>query len=273
MDHLVERFRVGRRRACGLVLLCRATFYYGAHRPDDTPIRARLRDLAQARQRWGYQRLHILLRREGWLINKKRTHRIYREEGLSVRTKVRKKRGAHLRVVPAAPTAANERWAMDFVQDQLMSGGRFRALTAVDTFTRQCPIIAVDTSFNGKKVAAALDGLAATRGYPKTITGDNGSAFYSKEMDAWAYRRGVRLDFIRPGKPVENGYIESFNGRLRDELLNAELFSDLVDARKKTEAWRRDYNGNRPHSALSGMTPTEFAEHHGQKEQAIFHHG
>jgi putative transposase len=164
-----------------------------------------------------------------------------------------------LRVVPAAPTVANERWAMDFVQGQLMAGGRFRALTVVDTFTRQCPIIAVDTSFNGKKVAAALDGLAATRGYPRTITLDNGSESYSKEMGAWAYHRGVRLDFIRPGKPVENGFIESFNGRLRDELLNAEPFLDINGARRKIETWRRDYNGNWLHAALSAMRPDEFA--------------
>ena len=162
-------------------------------------------------------------------------------------------------MVPAAPTAANERWAMDFVHDQLMNGGRFRALKVVDTFTRQCPIIAVDRSFTGMKVAAALDELAATRDYPKTITGDNGTEFYSKETDAWAYRRGVSLDFIRPGKPVENGFIESFNGQLRDELLNAEIFLDINDARRKIEAWRRDYNGRRPHPAPSDMTPDEFA--------------
>jgi len=273
VDHLVERFRVSRRRVCGLVLLCRATFYYRSRRKDDTPIRARLRELAQARQRWGYQRLHILLRREGRKVNKKRTYRIYREEGLSVRTKVRKKRGSHLRVVPAAATGPNERWAMDFVHDQLMSGGRFRALTVVDTFTRQCPVIAVDTSFTGKRVAAVLDELATTHGYPKTITVDNGTEFYSKDMDAWAYRRGVRLDFIRPGKPVENGFIESFNGRLRDELLNAELFLDINDARRKIEAWRRDYNGNRPHTALSDMTPDEFAAKHGPSREAIINLG
>jgi len=273
VDYLAERFRVGRRRACGLTLLQRSSYYYRAHGKDDRPIRARLRELAQVRQRWGYERLHVLLRREGWKVNKKRTYRIYCEEGLSVRTKVRKKRGSHLRVVPAAATMANERWAMDFVHDQLMNGTRFRALTVVDTFTRECPVISADTSFGGKKVAAALDALATERGYPKIITVDNGSEFYSKEMDAWAYRRGVRLDFIRPGKPVENGFIESFNGRLRDELLNAELFLDIGDARMKLEAWRRDYNGNRPHSALSGMTPTEFAERMGQKEQPILSHG
>jgi putative transposase len=233
----------------------------------------RMRELAHERPRWGYLRLHVLLRREGWKVNKKRTYRIYREEGLSVRTKQRKKRASHLRVVPPAATGPNERWAMDFIHDQLMSGARFRALTVVDTYTRECPLLVADTSFSGKKVAAALDELAGERGYPKVITVDNGSEFYSKEMDAWAYRRGVRLDFIRPGKPVENGYIESFNGRLRDELLNAELFSDLVDAQGKLEAWRRDYNGNRPHSALSGMTPREFAESMSQKEAAILNLG
>jgi putative transposase len=273
VEHLVERFRVSRRKVCGLVLLCRATFYYRSHRKDETPIRMRMRELAHERPRWGYLRLHVLLRREGWKVNKKRTYRIYREEGLSVRTKQRKKRASHLRVVPPAATGPNERWAMDFIHDQLMSGARFRALTVVDTYTRECPMLVADTSFSGKKVAAALDELAGERGYPKVITVDNGSEFYSKEMDAWAYRRGVRLDFIRPGKPVENGYIESFNGRLRDELLNAELFSDLVDAQGKLEAWRRDYNGNRPHSALSGMTPKEFAESMSQKEGAILNLG
>ena len=273
VEHLVERFRVSRRKVCGLVLLCRATFYYRSHRKDETPIRMRMRELAHERPRWGYLRLHVLLRREGWKVNKKRTYRIYREEGLSVRTKQRKKRASHLRVVPPAATGPNERWAMDFIHDQLMSGARFRALTVVDTYTRECPLLVADTSFSGKKVAAALDELAGERGYPKVITVDNGSEFYSKEMDAWAYRRGVRLDFIRPGKPVENGYIESFNGRLRDELLNAELFSDLVDAQGKLEAWRRDYNGNRPHSALSGMTPREFAESMSQKEAAILNLG
>jgi putative transposase len=190
-----------------------------------------------------------------------------------MRTKKRKKRGAHLRVVPPAPAAPNERWAMDFVHDQLVDGSKFRILAVIDTFTRECPVVAAEKSFTGKKVGAVLDTLAATRGYPKTITVDNGSEFYSKEMDAWAYRHGVKLDFIRPGKPVENAFIESFNGRLRDELLNAELFLDINDARRKLEAWRRDYNGNRPHSALGDMTPEEFAASIGPKGEAILNHG
>jgi putative transposase len=256
----MERFGVSTTRACGLIELQRSSFYYRSRGKDTTALRARLRELAEARRRFGYRRLHVMLRREGWKVNHKRTYRLYCEEGLAVRTKKRKKRGSHLRVVPPAPTGPNERWSMDFVADRLYDGRRFRALTVVDTFTRECPIIEADFSLTGKKVAAALEAIALVRGYPKIITVDNGSEFYSKEMDGWAYRRGVQLDFIRPGKPVENGYIESFNGKLRDELLNAELFLDINDARLKLEAWRRDYNGNRPHSALGNLTPSEYAD-------------
>ena len=192
-------------------------------------------------------------------MNHKRVYRHYCAENLGVRTKKRKKRSSHLRVLPPAATAPNQRWSMDFVRDTLDSGRPFRALTVVDQFTRECLAIHADFSLTGAKVAAALDDIATSRGYPELITVDNGSEFWSKAMDAWAYRRKVRLDFIRPGRPVENAYIESFNGRLRDECLNAELFSDLLDARRKLEAWRLDFNGNRPHSAIGNLTPTEFA--------------
>jgi putative transposase len=184
---------------------------------------------------------------------------VYRLEGLSVRTKKRKKRASHLRIVPAAPTRADERWSMDFVQDTLDDSRRFRALTLVDVFTRECLAIWADASLSGHKVAGLLDQVAANRSYPKQITVDNGTEFYSKAMDSWAYRHGVQLDFIRPGRPMENGYIESFNGRLRDECLNGELFLSLVDAREKLEAWRRDYNEHRPHSSIGNLTPIEFA--------------
>jgi putative transposase len=219
----------------------------------------RLRELAEVRQRFGYRRLHVLLRREGWKVNAKRVYRLYKLEGLSVRTKKRKKRGSHLRVVPSLPTRPNERWCMDFVQDSLIDGRKFRALTVVDVFTRECLAVHADSSLSGSKVAAILDGVAKLRGHAGQITVDNGTEFFSKAMDAWAYRHGVKLDFIRPGKPMENGYIESFNGRLRDECLNAELFSDLLDARTKLEAWRRDYNEHRPHSSIGNLTPIEFA--------------
>jgi putative transposase len=192
---------VSERRACEVVKLARSTMRYAAHGRDNTALLMRLRELAEARPRFGHMRLHLLLRREGWKANKKRTYRLYREEGLSVRTKKRRKRASHLRVVPALPAAPNERWSMDFVADSLDSGKRFRALTVVDVFTRECLAIEADFGLNGRKVSRALDAVAATRGYPKMITVDNGTEFYSKEMDSWAWLHGVKLDFIRPGKP------------------------------------------------------------------------
>jgi putative transposase len=250
---------VSERRACEVVRLNRSTMRYVRHGRDNTALLMRLRELAEARPRFGHMRLHLLLRREGWRANKKRTYRLYREEGLSVRTKKRKKRASHLRVVPALPTAPNERWSMDFVADSLDSGKRFRALTVVDVFTRECLAIEADFGLNGRKVSRALDAVAATRAYPKTITVDNGTEFYSKEMDSWAWLHGVKLDFIRPGKPVENAFIESFNGRLRDECLNAEIFRDMDAAKTRLLEWKRDYNEERPHSSLGGIPPREFA--------------
>ena len=239
--------------------LGRSTYYWRSKAKDQTPLRKRLRELAEARPRFGYPRLHVLLRREGWTVNIKRVYRLYKLEGLGVRTKKRKKRGSHLRVVPDAATTPNERWSINFVQDSLLDGRKFRVLTVVDVFTRECLATHADSSLSGKKVAAILDQVAASRSYPGQITVDNGTEFFSKAMDAWAYHRRVKLDFIRPGRPMENGYIESFNGRLRDECLNAELFSDLLDARTKLEAWRRDYNETRPHSSIGNLTPVEFA--------------
>lgn len=201
----------------------------------------------------------MLVRREEWKINIKRVYRLYKLEGLGVSRRKRKKGGNHLRVVPNAPTKPNERWSMDFVQDSLLDGRKFRVLTVVDVFTRKCLAVHADGSLSGRKVAAALEVVATARGYPGQITVDNGTEFYSKAMDAWAYQRQVKLDFIRPGRPMENGYIESFNGRRRDECLKAELFSDLVDARAKLAAWRQDYNENRPHGSIGNLTPVEFA--------------
>lgn len=257
---MLGHFPIGIRRACGLLQLPRASWYYRAHRREDTALRRRLRELAQARPRFGYLRLHVLLRREGWRINKKRVHRLYREEGLTVRLARRRKRASHLRVVPPPPQEANERWSMDFVADTLLDGRRFRALTVVDNWSRHSPLIEVDFALTGTKVVTALERVAKQRGYPRMITLDNGSEFASKALDAWAYAHGVKLDFIRPGKPVENAVIESFNGRFRDECLNAQVFISLHDARQKIEAWRIDYNEHRPHSALGDLTPREFIE-------------
>jgi putative transposase len=256
---MMGAFNISAQRACQVVGLGRSTFYWTSQAKDQTPLRTRLRELAAARPRFGYPRLHVLLRREGWKVNIKRVYRLYELEGLNVRYKKRKKRASHLRVVAPPPTAPNERWSMDFMRDTFDGGRPFRILTVVDNFTRECPLLAADTSLTGKRVTELLDDVARERGYPKSITVDNGSEFYSQAMDSWAYHHGVQLQFIRPGKPVENAYIESFNGRLRDELLNGELFMGLLDARQKLEAWRRDYNQNRPHSSIGDLTPAEFA--------------
>jgi len=239
--------------------LRRSTYRYQSCAKDTAALRQRLRELAEARRRFGYRRLYIMLRREGWHVNHKRIWRLSKLMGLGIETKRRRKRASHLRVVPPAALAANERWSMDFVHDSLVDGRKFRVLTLVDTCTRECLALLADRSLTGRHVAAALDQAASRRGYPKLITVDNGSEFYSKAMDHWAYRRGVKLDFIRPGRPMENGFIESFNGKLRDECLNGELFLDLVDARRKLAAWRREYNEERPHSSIGNLTPVEFA--------------
>ena len=256
----MRTFPVSERAACRLVRCNRSTWLYRAHRRDDTGIRLRIRELAQARPRFGYLRLHVMLRREGWVVNKKRVHRIYREEGLTVRLTRRRKRASHLRMIPPQASQLNERWSMDFVADTLLDGRRFRALTVVDNYSRHSQLIEPDFTLTGTKVVAALERVAKRSGYPKMITVDNGSEFASKAVDAWAFEHGIKLDFIRPGKPVENAVIESFNGRFRDECLNAQVFVSLHDARQKIEAWRIDYNEYRPHGSLGDLTPREFAE-------------
>jgi putative transposase len=244
-DWVREQYQVSERRACRVLHQPRATQRYRSVRPEQTALRMRLRELAQAPPRFGYRRLWVLLRREGWPINAKRVYRLYREEGLSVRTRRRRKRASHVRLLLPEPSSANERWPMDLVSDSLDDGRRFRALTVVDVYTRECLAIEFGQSLTGKKVAA--------------VGVDNGPEFTGRELDSWAYRNGVKLDFIRPGRPVENAFIESFNGRLRDECLNGELFMSLDDARQKIETWRRDYNLARPHSSLGDRTPEEFA--------------
>ena len=219
----------------------------------------RLRELAAARPRFGYYRLHVLLRREGQLVNLKRVRRIYREEGLNLRLRNRRrKRAAHLRVVPAAPSRVHERWSMDFMMDTLLDGRRIRVLTVVDILSLFSPIIEADHAMNGKKLVVLLERATRRTGYPQIIQVDNGSEFQSKALDAWAYAHQVKLDFIRPGKPVENSFIESFNARVRDECLNTNVFVTLADARAKLDAWRRDYNESRPHTSLGDLTPAEF---------------
>jgi putative transposase len=222
-------------------------------------LRMRLRELAASRVRFGYRRLTVILRREGWRVNPKRVYRLYTEDGLTVRTKVRKKLARRSRVATPKATRPNQKWSMDFMSAKLVDGRWFRVLTVIDQFTRECLALVADNALNGHKVALALSQVVAERGRPESITVDNGSEFASKAMDAWSYQYGVHLEFIRPGKPIDNGYIESFNGRLRDECLNVETFVDLADTREKLERWRQDYNQVRPHSALADRTPEEFA--------------
>jgi putative transposase len=249
---------ISERRACRFTGFARSSQRYRGRRASRTELRARLQTLATQRPRWGYRRLYVLLRREGWRVNRKLVQRLYREEGLAVRRRKRK-RVAVPRVPLPAPTRANARWSMDFVTDALGDGRKFRALTLVDDYTRECPVIEVDFSLPGARVVRVLETLAHTRGWPMAICCDNGPEFAGTALDQWAAAHGVVLDFIERGKPVQNAYAESFNGRLRDECLNESWFVSLADARETIEAWRVDYNVARPHSGLADRTPTEFA--------------
>ena len=247
------------RRACRLVGLHRSTCRYPARPSRDDELVGKLKELAARRQRFGYRRLTVLLRRQGMVVNHKRVYRVYRDHNLVVRRKKRKKLASRVRVQLPAPTAINERWSMDFMSDSLVSGRVFRTLNIVDDYSRECPAIEVDTSIPGKRVVRVLDGLAKARGLPAMLVIDNGPEFTGKELDEWAYRNGVKLHFIQPGRPVENCFSESFNGKFRDECLNEYWFLDLQDAREKIEPWRIDYNRVRPHSSLGDLTPQEFA--------------
>lgn len=246
------------RRACRYTGFARASQRYHARRASHAPLRARLHTLALLRPRWGYRRLYRLLRREGMRVNRKLVQRVYREEGLSVRRRHRK-RVAVVRMPIAPPAGRNERWSMDFVSDALADGRKFRSLTIVDAYTRECPAIEVDHSLPGSRVVAVLERLRQTRGLPKVIVCDNGPEFSGEALDQWAALRQVTLQFIEPGKPVQNAFSESFNGRFRDECLNGSWFVSLRDSRETIEAWRVDYNDVRPHSGLADATPTAFA--------------
>lgn len=223
-------------------------------------MRQLIRRIAERYPRYGQPRVVWVVRTKmGLKVNHKKIERIYREEKLSLRLRKRKRQAATLRVPLAAPTRANQRWAMDFVFDTLIQGRRFKVLTLIDVFTRECLVLLVDLSIGGKRVARVLDEVGELRGFPEAITIDNGPEFTSRALDEWAHRRGVKLDFIRPGKPVENGFIESFNGRLRDECLNQNQFVVLTEAAVILEAYRREYNDERPHGSLNGLTPNQFA--------------
>jgi putative transposase len=247
------------RRACGLVGLHPKTYRYASKRTGDEGLRAKLRDLASQRRRFGYRRLGLMLERQGIKLSPKKLYRLYKEERLTVRKRGGRKRALGTRAPMAIPQDRNLRWSLDFVMDTLVNGRRFRILTLVDDFTRECLALVADSSLTAPRVARELDRIIETRGRPRMIVSDNGTEFTSNAILAWQQEREVEWHYIAPGKPMQNGFVESFNGRLRDECLNEHLFTNLNEARQIIEAWRIDYNTNRPHTSLNGLTPNEFA--------------
>jgi len=256
-----ERFRVSVRRSCRLALLRPSVWYAKSQARDQSALRQRIREIAMNRPRFGYLRVHVMLRREGWAINKKRVWRLYRLDGLQLRMKTKRRKRISLQRghVPPA-TGPNQHWSMDFVHDQMLDGRKFRILAVIDQWSRECVSLEPGFRLTGRCVGHALDQAAIARGMPRAITVDNGTESTSKALDEWAYRRGVRLDYTRPGKPTDNGLIESFNGRLRDEFLNTHEFVTMHDVRERLMAWKDDYNNRRPHGSLGHLTPSEFAQ-------------
>jgi putative transposase len=237
----------------------RGSWRYRQKEPNDVALRGRMLELAEERPRFGYRRLHRMLRRELWAVNHKRVYRLYREEGLAMRRRKGKRFRAEARVPLVAPTRANQLWTMDFTRDSLANGRKFRTLNLMDGYTREALCIEVDTSLPGMRVVQVLERVAQERGLPEAIQVDNGPEFISRVVDQWAYADDVALHFIDPGKPVQNAFIESFNGKFRDECLNQSWHTSLEDARQGIEAWREDYNTVRPHSSLGYLTPEEYA--------------
>ena len=257
---LQDGFRVSERRACRALRFARSSQRYQGVPDAQAALRMRIKELAAARVRYGYKRIHVLLKREGWRVNHKRIYRLYCQEGLNLRVKRPRRRcRTSGRAVRMEAGGVNECWSMDFVSDALFDGRRFRVLTIVDNFSRECLGVCVGQSVRGDDVVALLEGIQMKRRAPKSIRLDNGPEFISKSLDLWAYGNSVALDFSRPGKPTDNAIIESFHGRLRDECLSVNWFLSLEDARAKIRTWRKDYNESRPHSSLENKTPREFA--------------
>jgi len=256
---VMAEHHLSQRRACGLVGITRRALCRAPAEDRNRELRQRLRALAEERRRWGCPMLYRVIRREGFRVNHKRIERLYREEGLSLRRRRGRKRMSHLRVVRERLQAINHTWAVDFVHDALLGGWRFRALTVIDEWSRECLAIEVDASLTGGSVARVLQRLCETRAVPAVIQSDNGPEFRGRVMDEWAYGHGVRLQFIEPGKPIQNAFVESFNSRLREECLKEHVFVSLDDARRKIVQWREQYNRERPHSSLGYLTPEAFA--------------
>jgi putative transposase len=256
-----EEYGLSRRRACRLIGISRSVVEREPKRSHGhARLRERLRALAGERRRFGYRRLHELLRREGFVANHKLVHRLYQEEKLAIRRRGRQKRGLGGVLAGSwCPIAANQRWSLDFTEDCLANGRQFRTANLKDDCTRECPAIAVDFSLPGQRVVGMLEAVASERGYPDMLVVDNGPELRGRDLDRWAHNHGVKLFFIDPGKPMQNGSIESFNGRFREECLDQSWFSSLAEARRLIEAWRLDYNEHRPHTSLRMRTPAAFA--------------
>jgi putative transposase len=259
VERVMREHGYSERAACRLIGVDRSAFRYERTDGGDAALRKRLRELASQRRRFGYRRLAILLRREGSVVNLKRIWRLYREERLSVRRRGGRKRALGTRAPMTVPQGKNQRWSLDFVADALADGRRFRVLCVVDDFTREALATVVDTSIGGARVVRELERLVAGRRLPAMIVSDNGTELTSVAVLGWAEERGVEWHYIAPGKPQQNAFVESFNGRLRDECLNEHVFGSLAEARRLIEAWREDYNQVRPHGSLGGRTPEEFA--------------
>ena len=259
MDWAMIEKNYSQRRACELVGIEPKTHRYKPVRPDDAAIRRRLKELAGQRRRFGYRRLHLLLEREGITMNWKKLYRLYREEKLTVRKRGGRKRALGTRAPMAIPQGVNQRWSLDFVSDSLGDARKFRVLCVIDDFSRECLATVVDNSLSGERVTRELDKIGLTRGYPCMIVSDNGTELTSNAILKWQQERLVEWHYIAPGKPMQNGFVESFNGRLRDECLNEHVFTSYRNAEHIIETWRNDYNHNRPHTSLNGLTPIEFA--------------
>lgn len=258
--HLQQTYAVSQRRACSVLRIDRSSMRYRRRRADDGPLRAKMREVASERRRFGYRRIHLMLKRQGVVMNLKKLRRLYREERLQVKRRGGRKRALGTRRPITPPDAPNQRWSLDFVSDAFTDGRRFRILAVVDDFTRECLTLVADTSISGRRVARELDVVIAGRGRPVTCVSDNGTELTSTAILEWSQDRRIDWHYIAPGKPQQNAFIESFNARLRDEFLNETLFSSLDQARSALNEWKKDYNSARPHSALGNITPREYAD-------------
>lgn len=270
VTNLVEVFTVSIRRACDVSLSPRSTHRYRSRKDRQENLRIRLRDLAYSRISYGYRRLHILLQREGWQVNHKRVYRLYTEEGLTIkRRKPKRYKSIVPRKIRIEPAGINDVWSMDFMSDALADGHRYRVFTVLDVYTRECLALEARQRFNGLEVTNILTRIVKERNQPEYIHCDNGSEFTSKLMDQWAWLNDIQLAFSTPGKPTENAFIESFNGRVRQECLNQHWFNDLDEVQAHLDIWKADYNLERPHSSLGYLSPNDYASHYQEKCKSV----